>query len=90
MSTIIHHSIWVFTYDVHQSSRAARDQIHVLFFVCAVNPADSEAQAMSGAGVGSEEMKSILVNNDQLPALQLMLNDIKTKLACVIPSRKLL
>ena len=90
MSTTIHHDILVSNHGLHQSSRAARDKIHVLFFACAVNPYNQEAEAMSGAGVGSEEMRSILVDNNQLPALQLMLSDLKLKLACVTPYRRLL
>ena len=38
---------------------------------------------VSGVGVGSEEMRSVLVDNDQLRPLQLMLNDLKTKLGFV-------
>lgn len=86
---MIHHDILASTHDLHQSSRAARDQIHVLFFALSVNPYSLEAQAMSGVGVGSEEMRSLLVNNNQLPPLQLMLNDLKTKLACVTSYHKL-
>jgi hypothetical protein len=35
---------------------------------------------MSGVGVGSKEMRSVLVDNSQLLPLQIMLNDLKTKL----------
>ena len=45
---------------------------------------------MSGFGVGSEEMRSLLVNNNQILALQVMLSDLRTKLACVTFYRKLL
>lgn len=45
---------------------------------------------MSAFGVGSEEMRTVLVNNGQLPSLQLMLSDLKTKLAYVIPNHDLL
>lgn len=40
---------------------------------------------MSGVGVGSKEMRSVLVDNGQLPAIQVMFNDLKTKLAYVTP-----
>ena len=39
---------------------------------------------MSGVGVGSEEMCSILIDNGQLDALRLILNDLKTKVGYVI------
>lgn len=45
---------------------------------------------MSGVGVGSEEMRSLLVDNDQLGHLQLMLNDLKTKLGQVTSYRNLI
>ena len=38
---------------------------------------------MSRVGMGSEEMCSVLVDNNQLRPLQLMLNDLKTKLGSV-------
>ena len=40
--------------------------------------------------MGSEEMRSVLEDNGQLPALQLMLNDLKTKLGYVKSYRNLL
>ena len=54
--------------------------IHVLFFVCSVSLYNQQAQAMSGIGVGSAEMHSVLVDNSQLQPLHLMLNDLKTKI----------
>jgi hypothetical protein len=39
---------------------------------------------MSGIGVGSQEMRSVLVDNGQLPQLRLILNDLKTKVGYVI------
>lgn len=39
---------------------------------------------MSGFGVGSEEMLSAILDKDQLPKLQLLTNDLKVKLRCVI------
>jgi hypothetical protein len=39
---------------------------------------------MSGMGVGSDEMRSILINDGQVGHLQLILNDLKTKLGYVI------
>lgn len=39
---------------------------------------------MSGVGVGSEEMRSVLVDNGQIGPLRLILNDLKTKVGCVI------
>ena len=45
---------------------------------------------MSGVGVGSEEMHSVLVDNSQLLPLNLMLNDLKTKIGYVISYRNLL
>jgi len=44
---------------------------------------------MSGVGVGSEELRSLLVNSNQLLPLQVMLHELKTKLACVTSYRKL-
>jgi hypothetical protein len=38
---------------------------------------------MSGVGVGSKEMRSVLVDNGQLLPLQIMLNDLKMKLGYV-------
>jgi hypothetical protein len=35
---------------------------------------------MSGVGVGSKEMRSVLVDNSQLLPLRVMLNDLKMKL----------
>ena len=45
---------------------------------------------MSGVGVGSEEMHSVLVDNGQLLPLQVMLNDLKTMLGYVTSYRNLL
>ena len=67
-----------------------KDYIHVLFFACSVNPYSLQVQAMSGVGVGSEEMRSVLVDNGQLLPLNLMLNDLKTKIGYVISYRNLL
>ena len=81
---MLYHAIWVYTDDPHQSSRAARDHVHVLFFACSVNPYNFQAQSMSGIGVGSHEMRSVLVDNGELLPLHLMLNDLKTKLGYVL------
>jgi hypothetical protein len=83
METTVYHALWVSNHDPHQSSRAARDHVHVLFFVCSVNPYNLQAQAMSGIGVGSNEMHSALVDNGQLQPLNVMLNDLKTKIGYV-------
>jgi hypothetical protein len=45
---------------------------------------------MSGVGVGSKEMRSVLVDNGQLLPLHLMLNNLKTKLGYVTPYCNLL
>jgi hypothetical protein len=45
---------------------------------------------MSGVGVGSKEMHSVLVDNSQLLPLHLMLNDLKTKLGYAISHHTLL
>jgi len=42
---------------------------------------------MSGVGVGSKEMYSVLIDNGQLLPLHLMLNDLKTKLGYVTSNR---
>ena len=39
---------------------------------------------MSGIGVGSKEMRSVLVDNGQLATLRLILNDLKTKIGYAI------
>ena len=39
---------------------------------------------MSGVGVGSEEMRSALVDTSQLTTLRLMLNDLKTRVGYII------
>ena len=39
---------------------------------------------MSRIGVGSQEMRSVLVDNGQLAQLRLILNDLKTKVGYVI------
>ena len=39
---------------------------------------------MSGVGVGSEEMRSALVDTGQLTTLRLMLNDLKTRVGYII------
>jgi hypothetical protein len=39
---------------------------------------------MSGVGVGSKEMRSVLVDNGQLAPLRLILNDLKTRVGYVI------
>ena len=39
---------------------------------------------MSGVGVGSDEMRSVLIDNGQLGPLRLILNDLKTKVGYVI------
>jgi hypothetical protein len=41
---------------------------------------------MSGYGVGSEEMLSAILEKDRLPTLQLLTNDLRTKLGFVIIS----
>ena len=43
-----------------------------------------QAQGMSGVGVGSKEMRSVLVDNGELLPLHLMLNDLQKKLGYVI------
>jgi hypothetical protein len=43
-----------------------------------------QAQAMSGIGVGSKEMRSVLVDGGQLDPLSVMLNDLRIKLGYVI------
>ena len=45
---------------------------------------------MSGIGVGSEEMRSTLVDNGQLQPLRLMLNDLKAKVGYVTSYSNLL
>ena len=67
-----------------------QDHIHVLFFACSVNPYNLQAQAVSGIGVGSEEMHSVLVDNGQLQPLHLMLNDLRAKLGYVMTYYSLL
>jgi hypothetical protein len=39
---------------------------------------------MSGIGVGSQEMCSVILDNGQLTPLQLILNDLRTTLGYVI------
>ena len=60
------------------------DHIHVLFFACSINPYSMQVQGMSGVGVGSKEMHSVLVDNGELLLLHLMLNDLQKKLGYVI------
>jgi hypothetical protein len=45
---------------------------------------------MSGIGVGSKEMHSALVDNGQLQLLNVMLNDLKTKIGYVTSYHDLL
>ena len=45
---------------------------------------------MSGVGVGSEEMRSVLVDNGELHHLQLILSDLKTKIGYVTSYHNLL
>lgn len=60
----------------------------MLFFACCVNPYSNPAQSLSGVGVGSKEMHSVLVDGGQLLAINEMLTDLKIKLgyvtSCVI------
>src|SRR5260370_37171304 len=56
----IHNVIQVSAHEPHQSARAARNYIHVLFFTFTINPYSPCAQVMSGVGVSSEEMISAL------------------------------
>jgi len=67
-----------------QASCAAQDYVHILFIACSVNPYSFQSQAMSGFGVGSEEMLSAVLDQDQLPKLQLLTNDLRVKLGYVI------
>ena len=39
---------------------------------------------MSGVGVGSEEMRSVLVDTGQLSTLRGILNDLKTRVGYII------
>jgi hypothetical protein len=39
---------------------------------------------MSGVGVGSQEMRSVISDNGQLTPLRLILNDLRTTLGYVI------
>ena len=61
-----------------------RDNIHVLFFACSVHPYSLQAQAMSGVGVGSDEMRSVLVETGQLTTLRLILNDLKMRVGYIL------
>jgi hypothetical protein len=38
---------------------------------------------MSGVGVGSDEMRSVLVETGQLTTLRLILNDLKTRVGYI-------
>jgi len=51
---------------------------------CCVNPYSFQAQALSGFGVGSEEMLAAVLDKDQLPRLQLLTNDLRVKLGYVL------
>ena len=56
----------------------------MLFFACSVNPYSLQAQAMSGVGVGSDEMREVLVNTGQLNILRGIVNDLKTRVGYII------